>query len=185
MKRFITTPVRDANVPKDATLPPMSERIESFEEFWPFYLSEHSDANSRRVHFVGTSGWFASLAASTVVNPIGFPLAMLGFGLIMKDGVEREKNGPSFKHVAAMMALPTLASPILFPAGVVFAYGCAWAGHFLIEKNRPATFKNPLWSLMGDWKMFAHMAQGQLWNGDPIEELGLQNVRQAPLRAVA
>lgn len=165
-----------------------NERITSFEEFWPFYLSEHSDPNSRRIHFVGTTGWFASLAASTVVNPVGFSLAMAGFGLIFRDGVSKEHEGPSWKHVAAMVALPTLASPVIFPAGVVFAYGCAWAGHFLVEKNRPATFKNPLWSLLGDWKLWTQMAQGRVWSGNtPAQDLGVANVRSsaAPLRAVA
>lgn len=33
-------------------------------------------------------------------------------------------------------------------------YAFAWIGHFLIEKNRPATFQYPLYSFMGDWVMF-------------------------------
>lgn len=33
-------------------------------------------------------------------------------------------------------------------------YGFAWIGHFFFEKNRPATFTYPLYSLMGDWVMF-------------------------------
>jgi hypothetical protein len=33
-------------------------------------------------------------------------------------------------------------------------YGFAWAGHFFFEKNRPATFTHPLYSLLGDWAMF-------------------------------
>lgn len=38
-------------------------------------------------------------------------------------------------------------------AGIVVAYGCAWIGHFVFEKNRPATFRHPLYSLRGDFTM--------------------------------
>ncbi|HEX4858905.1 MAG TPA: DUF962 domain-containing protein [Usitatibacteraceae bacterium] len=33
-------------------------------------------------------------------------------------------------------------------------YGFAWVGHFAFEKNRPATFKHPLYSFLGDWVMW-------------------------------
>lgn len=36
----------------------------------------------------------------------------------------------------------------------IIGYGFAWFGHFVFEKNKPATFKYPLYSLMGDWVMY-------------------------------
>jgi hypothetical protein len=47
-------------------------------------------------------------------------------------------------------------------AGLVCGYGCAWVGHFVFEKNRPATFKHPFYSFAGDWVMFADMLRGRI-----------------------
>jgi len=44
----------------------------------------------------------------------------------------------------------------------VVGYGFAWVGHFVFERNRPATFQYPLYSLMGDWVMFAQILTGKL-----------------------
>ncbi len=44
----------------------------------------------------------------------------------------------------------------------VFGYGCAWIGHYGFEKNRPATFKHPLYSLLGDWVMYGQMLRGKV-----------------------
>lgn len=44
----------------------------------------------------------------------------------------------------------------------VIGYGFAWVGHFIFEKNRPATFIYPLYSLIGDWVMFKDMLTGKI-----------------------
>ena len=44
----------------------------------------------------------------------------------------------------------------------VIGYGFAWIGHFFFEKNRPATFKYPFYSLMGDWVMFRDILTGRI-----------------------
>lgn len=41
-------------------------------------------------------------------------------------------------------------------------YGFAWIGHFAFEKNRPATFRHPLYSFIGDWVMFRDILTGRL-----------------------
>lgn len=48
-----------------------------------------------------------------------------------------------------------LAAPLL-------GYGFAWVGHFVFERNRPATFRHPLYSLAGDVVMFKDLLLGRL-----------------------
>ncbi len=44
----------------------------------------------------------------------------------------------------------------------ILGYGFAWIGHYFIEKNKPATFTYPLYSLMGDWVMFKDILAGKI-----------------------
>ena len=92
--------------------------ITSFEDFWPYYLSQHQDATNRKLHFAGTS---AALICLT--------LALMG------------------------------KTRYLFLTPIA-GYGFAWAGHFFFEKNRPATFEYPLWSLRADFRMWWRTVQG-------------------------
>jgi hypothetical protein len=46
--------------------------------------------------------------------------------------------------------------------GLLCGYACAWVGHFGFEKNKPASFKRPLYSFMGDWVMYKDMWLGKV-----------------------
>jgi len=93
----------------------------SFAEFYPFYLSEHANRTSRRLHFVGSCGVLLLLLVALVAADMRWLLGALACG-----------------------------------------YGFAWIGHFVFEKNRPATFKHPLYSFIGDWVMFKDILSGKI-----------------------
>jgi hypothetical protein len=66
---------------------------------------------------------------------------------------------------AAIGSVATAAitmNPLWLLVAPVAGYGPAWVGHFVFEKNRPATFRNPLWSLRGDFKMYLLALQGKM-----------------------
>lgn len=83
----------------------------------------------------------------------------------------REHRLPStrvFHFLGTSFAVGVLATAVatgrwrmlgLAPVG---AYGLAWFSHFFVEKNRPATFTYPLWSLAGDFRMWGYTLVGKL-----------------------
>lgn len=96
-------------------------RITTYNEFYIFYLSEHSNKTCRLLHFIGTTLVF-----------------LLAFLAIYMD------------------------KPLLWIFVPIVGYGFAWFGHLFFEKNKPATFQYPLWSLASDFKMYFHILIGKI-----------------------
>lgn len=95
--------------------------IQTFAEFYPFYLGEHRNRTCRRLHFLGST------------------LALVCLAMLVATG-----------------------QWWWFLLGLLAGYGCAWIGHFVFEKNRPASFKRPLYSFLGDWVMYKDIWTGRI-----------------------
>lgn len=61
-----------------------------------------------------------------------------------------------------LFALFISGEPHFLLAAILCGYGFAWSGHFLFEKNKPASFKRPLYSFMGDWVMYKDLWTGRI-----------------------
>ena len=61
-----------------------------------------------------------------------------------------------------LIAAVVTGRPALLVGALLAGYGFAWVGHFVFEKNRPASFKRPLWSFMGDWRMYFDIWTGKV-----------------------
>ncbi|MDF3981834.1 DUF962 domain-containing protein [Luteibacter sp. PPL201] len=69
--------------------------------------------------------------------------------------------GSSLVLVVVASALLTGRWSLLWLAPLA-GYGFAWIGHLVFEKNRPATFRHPWYSLLGDWRMFVDVLRGRV-----------------------
>jgi hypothetical protein len=93
----------------------------TFADFYPFYLSEHANRISRRLHFVGTS-------------------------------------------IAVALLITSLVTQLwwLVAVALIQGYAFAWVGHFFFEHNKPATFRYPRFSFMGDWRLWWEILTGKV-----------------------
>ena len=64
--------------------------------------------------------------------------------------------------VLCLGALAITGRPIWLLFALLSGYSFAWAGHFFFEKNRPATFQHPFYSLIGDFVMYRDMILGRV-----------------------
>jgi hypothetical protein len=92
---------------------------------------------------------------------------------------EHAKAETRFWHMAGTgLAVVFLVAAILtwnvwlLLAALVAGYGPAWLTHFTIEKNRPATFRYPIWSLISDFRMAATWLSGGL--SRELEKAGIK-----------
>ena len=99
----------------------MPTRYSSFRDFYAFYLTEHANPTSRRLHVIGSTCVIVVLLVALFTQ-----------------------------HWLWLWLLP------------IIGYGFAWIGHFFFEKNRPATFSYPFYSLAGDWVMWWQVVSGRL-----------------------
>src|SRR5437660_2331840 len=104
---------------------------ETYEEFWPYYVSQHLHPATRAIH-VGATSAAGVIGAAGIVS----------------------------------------LNPLLVAVAPVVGYGPAWASHFLIEKNKPASFGHPVWSFRADLRQVRKFFTGRL-------EADVQQVRKA------
>jgi len=76
----------------------------SFEEFWPYYVSQHRDRTCRRLHFVGTSLAIGCVAISPWFPPALLAAPVVGYGLSWIGHFGFEKNRPASWHSAKHFA---------------------------------------------------------------------------------
>ena len=65
--------------------------------------------------------------------------------------------------VIALLATAIVTGNAWYAFGALLCgYGFAWVGHFFFEHNRPATFRHPIYSFIGDWVMFVDILRGRV-----------------------
>ena len=128
----------------------------SFDAFYPFYRSQHQDAATVKTHVLASS--IITLIVSHDIR-VGISLGIgLASGLFMKELTRSITKGFvefGFMILMYFWSMLHMKESLVKSALILtVAYGLAWYGHFVYEKNQPATFIYPSYSLMADFKHF-------------------------------
>jgi len=140
-------------LPKAITPRAATKPYYNWSDFYPFYLTEHSDPICKVLHLVGTS--ISTLFMLRKPKSILAIVTALSIGYMLCEILSGYSTGLiEFGVMGLIFVLGnwslTGATGIEIP---VVAYSMAWVGHFFYEHNNPASFIYPSYSLMGDYRM--------------------------------
>jgi hypothetical protein len=153
----------DAAVPEKVLIAKQHRIYADFDSFFPFYLEQHSQPGTKLSHAVGTGILTLLLLANppalvAIASTLATGLVVAPYFVTQTTSGAQEALTASSAFVVVLVSLApkknstrTIVLGLLCP---LVGYGFAWYGHFFVEKNRPATFIYPAYSLLGDFKMF-------------------------------
>ena len=145
----------------------MAAKLATYAEFWPHYLREHGNPTARLIHFAGTT---LALAALLWLCLTGRALILLALpiGAVLGWLITRFWKGLLFHDAAFLLSavmflyFTAVYRDLALLAPLVAGYAPAWIAHFFVEKNRPATFTYPAWSIFSDFRMYFLWLGGRL-----------------------
>lgn len=127
----------------------------TFEDFYPHYIREHSLKITRQWHYVGTTLFLLYLFFNPLLIVPIFAGGLAAYSII--PFCRHLSNG--IGEVLAFMIVYTIGARLITRSfkrtliPLILGYSFAWIGHFGFEKNKPATFIYPIFSLLGDFRM--------------------------------
>ena len=140
---------------------PNKVKYPTFTEFYPFYLTQHSNDMCQKLHFLGTTITMILFVTDFTFFMATTPALMVGMSLRLVT----KSMSHGFVEFIPMLIMSMILQKALsnsYKKGLYLAligYFFAWVGHFVYEKNVPATFTYPLFSLAGDIRMWFGLLQ--------------------------
>jgi len=153
-------------------VPSIKKPFGTFTSFYPFYLSQHAKLGTKLLHAIGTSFVVVTAVREPKLVVALFAAAFSGRAIFpflrsFDTGIaEFITSIGSFFIVGKNLGMSN-STLLSVPA---FAYSFAWVSHFFYERNTPATFIYPSFSLVGDFVMFYELLIGRHWKFDKTIE---------------